>query len=27
MWGTATKKGSVCITKNANELKISELSA
>ncbi len=27
MWGTASKKGSVCITKNANELKISELSA
>ena len=27
MWGTASKKGSVCITKNTNELKISELSA
>ena len=27
MWGTASKKGSVCITKNVNELKISELSA
>ena len=27
MWGTATKKGSVSISKNANELKISELSA
>ena len=27
IWGTASKKGSVCITKNTNELKISELSA
>ncbi len=27
MWGTASKKGSVCITKNTNELRISELSA
>ena len=27
MWGTTSKKGSVCITKNTNELKISELSA
>jgi len=27
IWGTASKKGSVCITKNRNELKISELSA
>ena len=27
MWGTASKKGSVCITKNTNDLRISELSA
>ena len=27
IWGTASKKGSVCITKNTNELSISELSA
>ena len=27
MWGTTSKKGSVCITKNTNELRISELSA
>ena len=27
IWGTASKKGSVCITKNTNELRISELSA
>lgn len=27
IWGTASKKGSVCITKNKNELQISELSA
>ena len=27
MWGTKSKKGSVCITKNTNELRISELSA
>ena len=27
IWGTVSKKGSVCITKNTNELKISELSA
>ena len=27
IWGTTSKKGSVCITKNTNELRISELSA
>ena len=27
MWGTTSKKGSVCITKNTHELRISELSA
>ncbi len=27
IWGTVSKKGSVCITKNTNELRISELSA
>ena len=27
IWGTALKKGSVCISKDTNELKISELSA
>ena len=27
MWGTSSKKGSVCITKNRNELEISALSA
>ena len=27
IWGTASKKGSACITKNTNELRITELSA
>ena len=27
MWGTASKKGSACITKNTNEIRITELSA